>query len=78
MEELKSAQTRESKQDFWSMCQYKIMHNGWSEGRAKASYKEKFGVWPKGLVDTPQTPSLAFEKGVKAALIRYLKGKGKK
>jgi hypothetical protein len=43
-----------------------------------ASYRDKFGVWPKGLVDSVKTPDIAFEKATKAALIRYLKGKGKK
>ena len=75
MEELKSAQTRESKQDWWSMCQYKIKHGGWSNSRALATYRDKFGVWPKGLTDSVKPPDVAFEKAIKAALIRYLKGK---
>ena len=78
MEELKSAQTRESKQEYWSMCQHKMRYGGWSEARCKASYKDKFGVWPSGLETTPKTPDLKFEKAVKAQLIRYLKGKGKR
>ena len=44
-------------------------------GRAAHTYKDKFGVWPKGLEDAPKTPSVEFNKAVKAALIRYLKGK---
>jgi hypothetical protein len=75
MEELKAAASRESKQDWWSMCQYMVKNHGWSNSRALANYKEKFGVWPKGLAETPQTPSVEFNKAVKAALIRYLKGK---
>ena len=78
MEELKSAQTRESKQEYWSMCQHKMRYAGWTEARCKASYKDKFGVWPSGLETTPKTPDLKFEKAVKAQLIRYLKGKGKR
>jgi DNA repair protein RadD len=77
MEELKSAQNRESKQEYWSMCQHKMRYGGWSEARCKASYKDRFGVWPSGLETTPKTPDLKFEKAVKAQLIRYLKGKGK-
>ena len=35
-----------------------------------------FGVFPRGLDDSQvKTPSVEFEKAVKAALIRYLKGK---
>jgi len=77
MEELKSAQNRESKQEYWSMCQHKLRYGGWSEARCKASYKDKFGVWPSGLETTPKAPDMKFEKAVKAQLIRYLKGKGK-
>ena len=74
MQEL-SPQSREDKQRWWSMCQWKVANSGWSKSRALATYRNKFGVWPKGLVDTPMMPDLAFEKKVKADLIRYLKGK---
>ena len=75
MEELKSAQTRENKQDWYSMCQYMVKYHGWSAGRAAHTYKDKFGVWPKNLAETPKAPSVEFNRAVKAALIRYLKGK---
>ena len=66
----------ESKQDWWSMCQYKVRYAGWNPGRAAHTYKDRFGIWPRGLDDTKiKTPSIEFEKAVKAALIRYLKGK---
>lgn len=68
-------QSREVKQKFWSMCRYKVLHHGWQPGRAAHTYKDKFGVWPKGLSDDPLAPDVAFEKFVRAKLIRYLKGK---
>lgn len=74
MKELGSTQSRQSKQDWWSMCQWNVIHSGWSPGRAAHTYKEKFGVWPRGLQDTPALPSLEFQRFVKAKLIRYLKG----
>lgn len=77
MEELKAAQNRESKQEYWSMCQHKLRYGGWSEARCKASYKDKFGVWPSGLEATPKAPDMKFERAVKAQLVRYLKGLGK-
>lgn len=77
MEELKGAMSKESKQDFWSMCQYKIKYSGWSESRAMAAYKSKFSVWPKGLHKTMMPPDLKFEKTVKAGMIKYFKGKQK-
>jgi superfamily II DNA or RNA helicase len=78
MEELKAAASRESKQDFWSMCQYQKLHHGWSDARCKANYHEKYGVWPKGLAETPKAPDIAFDKFVRHSLIKYLRGKGKK
>ncbi len=64
------------KQEFWAMCQYKIKYGGWQPGRAAHTYKERFGVWPRGLADNViRTPSYEFEKFVKARLIKYLKSK---
>ena len=78
MEELKSSKsTMLDKQEFWSMCQYKKLHNGWSDARCKASYHGLYGVWPKGLLDVPKPPDIKFEKTQKAQLIKYLKGKQK-
>jgi hypothetical protein len=57
------------------MCQYMVKYHGWSPGRAAHTYKDKFGVWPKALAETPKTPSIEFNRAVKAALIKYLKGK---
>lgn len=74
MQEL-SPQSREDKQRWWSMCQWKVEHSGWSKSRALATYRNKFGVWPKGLTDAPMMPDRNFERKVKADLILYLKGK---
>jgi hypothetical protein len=57
------------------MCQYMVKYKGWSTGRAAHTYKEKFGIWPRGLDDKAVTPSKEFDKAVKAALIRFLKTK---
>jgi superfamily II DNA or RNA helicase len=75
MEELAPGASRDIKQDWWGMCQYMVKYKGWSAGRAAHTYKEKFGVWPRGLDDKAVTPSKEFDKAVKAALIRYLKSK---
>ena len=65
------------KELWWGMCRYKVVHHGWSEKRALAVYRERFGVWPKGLSERAvYEPSLQFERAVKAQLIRYLKGRG--
>ena len=75
MEELGSM-SRDDKQAWWNQIQWKIKFHGWSSGRGAHVYREKFGVWPRGLVDgVPEPPGPAFEKHVRAGLIRYLKGK---
>lgn len=66
------------KQAWWAMCQHKMRYSGWSKSRALASFRDKFGVWPRGLEDTTLAPDMEFEKSARAALIRYLKGRGKK
>ena len=75
MEELAPSASRDAKQDWYGMCQYMVKYRGWSPGRAAHTYKDKFGVWPRGLADAPVLPSKDFDKAVKAALIRYLKSK---
>jgi superfamily II DNA or RNA helicase len=77
LEELTGMVSRDDKQAFWGMCQWYIQFRGWSPGRAAHCYKDKFGVWPRGLADTAAPPDMAFEKFVKSRLIAYLKGKGK-
>ena len=68
--------SRESKQDFWSMCIWKERFSGWQRSRSLATYRSKYGVWPRGLNDTEvKAPSPDFEKAVKASLIKYLKSR---
>jgi len=75
MEELAPSASRDVKQDWYGMCHYMVKYRGWSTGRAAHTYKDKFGVWPRGLADTPVLPSKDFDKAVKAALIKFLKTK---
>jgi len=69
--------SKEDKQAWYSMAQYMIQNHGWSSGRAAHCYKDKFGVFPKGLNSDTIQPSRDFEKFVKSRLIAYLKGKRK-
>lgn len=70
--------SRIEKQNWWSMCQYKIRYAGWSSGRAAHTYRDRFGVWPRGLIDNEvMMPDAEFERFVKAKLIRFLKGAGR-
>ena len=73
MEELGTS-SREDKQAFWSMLRYKVVIENWSEGRAAHTYKDKFGVWPRGLKDDSfLVPDEACEKFCKELLKRYLR-----
>jgi hypothetical protein len=77
MREFDGSNKRETKQDFWSMCQWKEKFGDWSHSRALAAYKNKFGVWPKGLHEVPMPPTIEFDRAVKAGLIRFIKAKQK-
>jgi hypothetical protein len=69
MEELATgAVSRESKQDFWSAMQWYIRYQGWSRGRASHTYRDKFGVWPKGLVEK-RAKVCGFESGVVSSVV---------
>lgn len=79
MEELSAGMSRESKQEFWSMMQYQIRYEGWSKGRAANTYREKFGVWPRGLDDGPAImPSPEVKKFIRNKLHAFLKKIGKR
>jgi len=74
MEELGSM-SRDDKQKWWSMCQYKVQIEGWSEGRAAHTFKDKFGTFPRSLKSgTISPPTKEFEKFVRHRLMVYLKG----
>ena len=79
LEELTGAAARESKQQFWSEMTWMIRYQGWSRGRASHTYREKFGVWPKGLNDNnPVVPSAETKKFIDKKLHAFLKKIGKR
>ena len=65
--------TRDVKQDWWSMLQWYVNHQGWSKGRAANVYKEKFGVWPRQLHEMPKLPNEEIAKFVDAGIKRYIR-----
>lgn len=75
MEELQGAGKKASPQEFWSMLQWYVVMNGKSRGWAAHTYREKFGVWPRGLSDKPIAPSREVDRFIKSRLIAYLKRK---
>ena len=67
------AMSRENKQDFWSQLRWKVMYDGWRDGRAAHTFKDKFGVWPRGLDDkTVKPPTSETERFIKQRLRHFL------
>lgn len=64
----------EEKQRFWGMMQYKVAIDGWSEGRAAHTFREKYGEFPRGIVSGQLIrPSDDCEKFCKELLKKYLR-----
>jgi superfamily II DNA or RNA helicase len=64
-------------QQFYSEILYYSRTKGYADGWVAHKYKEKFGVWPRGLKLEPLPPSIATSKWIKSRLIAYAKGKSK-
>ena len=54
------------------MLNWYMEHKGWSSGRAAHTYKEKFGVWPRGLHSQPKMPTAEVEKFIQKRLRAYI------
>ena len=78
MVELDGAASREGKQVFWNQMVWLMRYQGWSKGRASHTYKDKFGVWPRGLNDnTPQAVELETKRFIDRKLKQFLKSIGR-
>lgn len=71
----KAEATRETKQRWYSSLLFVEQARGYKIGWAANQYRQKFGVWPKGLSDSPRPPDQDVANYVKASLIRYAKGR---
>jgi len=79
MVELSGTVSRESKQAFWNQMVWMQRYQGWSKGRAAHTYKDKFGVWPRGLIDTqPEAPTAETKKFMDKKLHAFLKKIGRR
>jgi superfamily II DNA or RNA helicase len=67
--------TREEKQRFWGGLLWHADSKGYREGWAARQYREKFGVWPRGLFDQPEHPNEDVRKFILAGQIRYAKSR---
>ena len=77
--ELTGTMTKADKQHWWSQLQWYVKSQGWSNGRAAHVYRDKFGVWPRGLSDTAAVPTAEvvkfIDKGIKAYIRQMKKGR---
>jgi DNA repair protein RadD len=77
MQELEGGHNKDEKQQFWSMMQWYVRHNGWNDKRALATYKERYGVWPNGLSNEPLPPNAECTKYINKKIRAYLYKMGK-
>lgn len=72
----KAKPTAIDKQQFWSMANWVDRERGKGGRLAKALYRSKFGVWPKGLSALPVVPDAAFLAYEKSRRIAFAKSRG--
>ena len=68
---------RSEKQQFYGMALWHAGSRDYSPGWAANKYREKFGVWPKGLSDLPMEPDQAFLNYEKSRRIAFDKRRQK-
>jgi superfamily II DNA or RNA helicase len=73
-----AAEALGTKQEVWSMLLGHVKNRGYQRGFASNKYREIFGVWPKGLSDTPTHPNERMSSWLVASQIRWAKGKARR
>jgi superfamily II DNA or RNA helicase len=66
---------RDDKQMFYSELLYIAKMHNYNLGWASNYYKNKFGVWPRGLEERPIPPSIATNKWVRHKMLKWVKGR---
>jgi superfamily II DNA or RNA helicase len=79
LEELQAANKRLAinNQEFYSQVLFYARARGFKEGWASHKYKEKFGVYPRGLAQVAKPPEQATLNWIKSRAIAFAKAKGK-
>jgi superfamily II DNA or RNA helicase len=73
----KVAADRSAKQRFWSGLLWYCQQRGYAHGWAAHKFRERFGVWPRGLQEIARSPDADCRNYIKAAAIRFAKGREK-
>lgn len=76
-EKKKREWTHEDKQMFFSELIHVAHEKNYQKGWVSHKYKERVGVWPKGLNEVSATPSNETRRWLKSKLIAYVKAKEK-
>jgi superfamily II DNA or RNA helicase len=71
------AATRDEKQRFWSELQWLAKERGKTQSWVNANYRDKFGVWARGLNDSPAFPRQETFGWIKHKQIAWAKRKEK-
>lgn len=66
-----------TKQRFWSGLLWYVERRGKSEGWASHRYKDRFGVWPRGLVAVAKEPDVQVHNWVRAGNIKFARAQEK-
>jgi DNA repair protein RadD len=64
---------RDEKQSVYSGLLWIAQERGRRSGWAAHTYRDRFGVWPRGLADRPEQPSDELARWVRSRDIRYAK-----
>ena len=67
--------THEEKQQFYSMLEHYRRQKNYQRGWKSWTYRDKYGIWPKGLDDNPIVPDDAFYRYMKYLDIKKAKSK---
>lgn len=69
------AYDRDTKQKWFSMLNGVAQERGYKSGWAAANYRDKFGVWPRGLSDEPLPPNGEVLGYVRHKMIKWAKSR---
>lgn len=79
LEELQqgSKAPKDDRQNFYSELIYFARQRGYNPHWASHKYREKFGMWPRGLSDAPRITSLATQNWIKSRTIAWVKARNR-
>lgn len=69
----RSVSKPEDKQSWWSQLLWLADERGYKRGWASYKYREKFGVWPKGLADEELPPTPQVRRFVRSQAVAFAK-----